>query len=59
MRHEVVLYLQLAAHDKRTFQVDIADVGDYQFPTLVFAIYDGVVQNEGGELVEGGDWLQN
>lgn len=29
MRHKVVLYLQLAAHDKRTFQVDVADVGDY------------------------------
>lgn len=39
----LVLDLQLPAHDNRSFEVDIADVGDYQLPTRVFAIYDGIV----------------
>lgn len=60
MWHKLDLYLQqLAAHDKRTLQVDIADVCDYQFSIGVFAIYDGVVQNEGGKLIDGRGGLQN
>lgn len=55
----LVLDLQLPAHDNRSFEVDIADVGDYQLPTRVFAIYDGIVQDEGRQFVAGGDRLQN
>lgn len=48
---KVVLHLQLPTHNERTFQVDIADVGNYQSSIGVLAIYDGVFQNEGGKLV--------
>lgn len=60
MKHKlIILHLQLPAHDKRTFQVDVADVGDYQLPIGVFAIYDGVLQLEGGKLIVGRGRLQN
>lgn len=55
----LLLHLQLPAHDKRTFQIDVADVGDYQFSIGAFTIYDGVNQNEGGKLLVGRGWLQN
>jgi hypothetical protein len=59
IRLMLVLDLQLATYNKRTFQVDVADVGDYEPPTAVSAIHDGIVQDEGREFVLGCDWLQD
>lgn len=54
----LVLDLDLPTHDQWTFEIDVADVGNHLLAVGRFAIYDGIVQHEGGVVVDGRSRLQ-
>lgn len=44
--------LELSAHDKRSFQIDITDVGDFKLAILLgLSVDHGVLEDKGGPFV--------